>query len=437
MKKTLILAACLITVLPSLSPAQSALDASRKIYRDGLEKMDSEYRKRLRDVDSGYGKYLSSLSQSLQKKGDLEGVLAARNEVKRFETEGSVPAQADPALSPAIVLARGNYHQAVEDAGVERSRKIVAFTKHYESRLESLKKELTTAGKIEEALAVKAELEALEKNERVTSAKFDLIARAAESKEPEAPAAEVRPPSRLEPVPPSPPVVGEAARMRVITQPVVHWSGHNPSVRLRALRGGAGMSELSSDQGNILERGGLLLKGGRTHVEGIEEVLLHHCKERNELGIRLVFTTENLKQSGPARIMTFSKDGHNRNFSICQENDKLLLRLRTTRTGPNGTKPEVTLCTLDAGKRTDIVVAYGAGKGLQFFKDGLEIKVQQIEGDFSNWEHFEFVLGNEASDDRPWRGVIHLFMIGNSSEVRAMQPMNQHGQPQTLTRPRR
>lgn len=45
-------------------------------------------------------------------------------------------------------------------------------------------------------------------------------------------------------------------------------------------------------------------------------------------------------QSGPARIITLSKDVSNRNLTIGQEGDALVIRLRTLGTGNNGLRPE-------------------------------------------------------------------------------------------------
>lgn len=52
------------------------------------------------------------------------------------------------------------------------------------------------------------------------------------------------------------------------------------------------------------------------------------------------FRTDDLEQYGPARIVTFSKDGRNRNFTLSQDGRALNFRLRTPVSGPNGNFPD-------------------------------------------------------------------------------------------------
>ncbi len=49
------------------------------------------------------------------------------------------------------------------------------------------------------------------------------------------------------------------------------------------------------------------------------------------------FETASLLQEGPARIVSFSNDPFHRNFDLGQETGKLVFRIRTPVTGPNGT----------------------------------------------------------------------------------------------------
>ena len=48
-------------------------------------------------------------------------------------------------------------------------------------------------------------------------------------------------------------------------------------------------------------------------------------------------TPANVKQKGPARIVSFSRDPVRRNFTVGQEHADIDFRLRTPLTGPNGT----------------------------------------------------------------------------------------------------
>jgi len=68
--------------------------------------------------------------------------------------------------------------------------------------------------------------------------------------------------------------------------------------------------------------------------------LISRIKEKTEFAILATFSTNNLEQDGPARIISNSKDPYSRNFTLGQDGSDLVFRLRTPMTGLNGTNPE-------------------------------------------------------------------------------------------------
>jgi hypothetical protein len=68
--------------------------------------------------------------------------------------------------------------------------------------------------------------------------------------------------------------------------------------------------------------------------------LISGIKEKTEFAILATFSTNNLEQDGPARIISNSKDQYSRNFTLGQAGSNLVFRLRTPMTGANGTNPE-------------------------------------------------------------------------------------------------
>jgi hypothetical protein len=176
---------------------------------------------------------------------------------------------------------------------------------------------------------------------------------------------------------------------------------------------------LSLQGGAKLGDHALMLSGGRTLVKGLNRTLLDACRKTNELTVEVVLRTDDLSQKGPARIVSFSFDAYKRNFSVCQTNDDLILRLRTTRTGENGMNPEVTLGPIQKGKPTHLIVSYRPGQ-LDCYINGKAQGVRQFDGDFSNWDEHQVVLGNEWKDDRAWKGEIHHVAI-NSRFVAARE----------------
>lgn len=165
------------------------------------------------------------------------------------------------------------------------------------------------------------------------------------------------------------------------------------------------------------------LKGGAVFAEGMDKRLLSACKRTNQLSVEAVITPADLKQAGPARIISFSTDSGSRNFTLGQQDDQLIWRLRTPRTGGNGTSPETALCTLAAGVPHHVVVSYRPGR-ITCLVNGKPVSVKQaVRGDFSNWSAQHLLFGDEYSRDRDWAGrlegiAIYSRAIGEAEAVR-------------------
>jgi len=161
------------------------------------------------------------------------------------------------------------------------------------------------------------------------------------------------------------------------------------------------------------KRGEMDLANGEFMAEDINQELLEACKRTNQFSLEAVITPENLKQKGPARCITFSKDSLLRNFTLGQESNKLVLRLRTTHTGKNAMAPQVPFCTIKAKETTHVLVSYFSGNlycyvnGKTVFNSGI------IQGDLSNWEPCYLLFGDEFSGDRKWKGQIEAVSIYN------------------------
>lgn len=115
-----------------------------------------------------------------------------------------------------------------------------------------------------------------------------------------------------------------------------------------------------------------------------------------------------LAQAGPARIVSYSGGRALRNVTLGQVRDALSVRLRTSRTDPNGILHEVALPgALEAGRRHHVAVTYDLSR-LRIFVDGrLRGSFRPPSGDLSNWDPgHALILGNEASGDRPWSGTM-------------------------------
>lgn len=76
--------------------------------------------------------------------------------------------------------------------------------------------------------------------------------------------------------------------------------------------------------------------------------------------VAATIVTGDLTQTGPARIISLSRNPSSRNFTLGQENDALEFRVANGANGPNGTKFPLHQKALAAGTR-DIVVTYDHG----------------------------------------------------------------------------
>jgi len=151
---------------------------------------------------------------------------------------------------------------------------------------------------------------------------------------------------------------------------------------------------------------GMDLRDGAVFAQDVDKVLLDACRASNQLGIEVTLIPPDLTQSGPARIVSFSLDPGQRNFTLGQSNEWLVFRLRTPQTGANGTNPEVKLCKLMPGKPHHVVVSYLPGK-LTCVVNGEPVRLSDtVRGDFSNWEQHHLLFGDEWTRDRDWDGML-------------------------------
>lgn len=125
----------------------------------------------------------------------------------------------------------------------------------------------------------------------------------------------------------------------------------------------------------------------------------------------------NNTQSGPARIVTFSADSGNRNFTFGQSADKWNQRFRTTDNPGNGSTPSTSTpagsIVLPTVLQHVIYTRNPSGNAI-FYINGVQVSTENIPGD-NNWDmSYDFGLFNEMNfpiDDRTWLGDIFLVAI--------------------------
>jgi len=123
-------------------------------------------------------------------------------------------------------------------------------------------------------------------------------------------------------------------------------------------------------------------------------------------------------QDGPARILTLSAGTRQRNLTLGQDGDDLVLRLRTPATGPNGTYPDGrSVARIDGVFATaewrDLALAIAPGE-LRIAVDG-EVRARTAlpAAPLQGWNPgYALALGNEMTHDRPWLGAIRRAVVG-------------------------
>lgn len=158
-------------------------------------------------------------------------------------------------------------------------------------------------------------------------------------------------------------------------------------------------------------------------LEQAPRQLIESIKKSSELSLEAWFRTAGNDQTGPARMVTLSKDSSDRNITLGQDGGKLEVRLRTTSTSSNGVPSLATPAVLQPGRWTHVVYTYDKDGLARIYVDGKKHAQQHLGGNLSNWsEDYRLAIGNELSGDRPWRGALAMVAIYNraldGSEVR-------------------
>ncbi|MGI9244363.1 MAG: LamG-like jellyroll fold domain-containing protein, partial [Verrucomicrobiales bacterium] len=120
----------------------------------------------------------------------------------------------------------------------------------------------------------------------------------------------------------------------------------------------------------------------------------------------------NLRQSGPARIITLSKDSVNRNVTLGQDGDRVDARLRTEETGNNGVPSLPSASRSLEARTTHVAFTRDRAGRAQIYIDGKRSSEKKLAGSISNWDSsMKFALANEFSNDRPWLGSYYLVAL--------------------------
>lgn len=122
-------------------------------------------------------------------------------------------------------------------------------------------------------------------------------------------------------------------------------------------------------------------------------------------------------QGGPARIVTLSQNGSNRNFSLMQNGTSFQVRLRSGAGNNNGSNFTLDGGTSNTSAPQHLVFTRAANEAGVLYQNGVVEDTQNFTGDFSAWgDTYDFGIGNEFSVDedntsRDFQGTFYVVAV--------------------------
>lgn len=168
------------------------------------------------------------------------------------------------------------------------------------------------------------------------------------------------------------------------------------------------------DPGDVIRKPGSLEIRGETMALTSKPPrrLISAIRKSGAMTIEAWVRPRNTNQSGPARMITLSKDSTNRNVTLGQEGDRFDVRLRTSETSNNGL-PSLAGKSGTAKKQlTHVVYTRDRNGNAKLWLNGEVNASKKVGGSLSNWDNaMRLALGNEMNKSRQWKGTYHLVAI--------------------------
>ena len=188
------------------------LEKLQATYAGQLKKIDASQQKAKIAIQEHYIEALSRLEQELQKTGRLEALLTTQKERERFTRERTLDestVSVDVAELRSIQVA---CLASLDRLPADSAKQIMALAQQYDGALNTLQSELTRKARIDDAILIKQERDAISSRPEVTAAAFILAD--AESRKPPATAESVPDAERpsITNAPAEPPAVAPAPR---------------------------------------------------------------------------------------------------------------------------------------------------------------------------------------------------------------------------------
>jgi len=99
--------------------------------------------------------------------------------------------------------------------------------------------------------------------------------------------------------------------------------------------------------------------------------LTRELRRTSQFTLSTTVATADTEQNGPARIISLSGDPYHRNFTLGQEKNHLVFRLRTPLTGENGLEPPLIVPNIFTSRNPRHLAVTYDGSSLRLYVDGL------------------------------------------------------------------
>lgn len=138
----------------------------------------------------------------------------------------------------------------------------------------------------------------------------------------------------------------------------------------------------------------------------------------SQLDVDLEVRAAEAEQSGPARILTISRDYWRSNLTIGQEGTELVVRLRRPESTSWG-DPAFEVPGVFAERRWRHVSVSIGNDRIEIRVDGrLELEAALPQGALTTWDpDYRLALGDEMVGGRPWRGEMRRARVSVASDV--------------------
>ncbi len=152
MKPTITVLTCLLLLGIARADVAEIESQFRSVYELHVGK---QFREEVAALDAKYLGALERAMQSASQGGKLEDALVLREEIQRVKDKGPLPEQ-DDGVAPGLAKLRATYREQAGKLLAARQKAVAPIIEKFGVALTAYQEELTKAGKLDEALDVKA-----------------------------------------------------------------------------------------------------------------------------------------------------------------------------------------------------------------------------------------------------------------------------------------